>query len=593
MPKLILVFLITILFSSKSFAPIFINENDYKDVEEIYLEGLEYFENQQFEDAREFFKFFLDKDPDNELAPRVLFYYAMTHYLQDEFMAAAIAFEELINNYKDSETRTSPEFFYYLAKTVYKIEKDNPNVCFAVINLIGTYPEHPLALKLTKEENLLGCADADDSKNEKQEAKKKEEPDIYTYQDGKIVPIAVTDFYSVDGLSSGYGRDIRDLISFNLERSGTFTSINKNIFKQSTNSLNDGPEFDDWKSIDTPFLVSGRVTESADRLSIEFRLYKVDEQKQIMGKKYETSKQNWRRVGHIISDAIFEAITSTKGIFDSRIVYVATTGPKDNQQRRLAIMDQDQENHRFLTTGKNLVATPSFSPDTRKITYVSYAKNNHPRVFIFDIETGTKEIVGEFPSMTFGPVFSPDANKILMSYADPEVGNSEIYMLDLKTRISKRLTNNSSIDVSPSLSPDQRQIVFNSDRSGRRHLYVMNSDGSGIKRISKNNGSYYDPVWSPRGDLIAFTNQQNGEFYIGVMNIDGSNERMIAKSFHVEGPKWSPNGKNLIYYKTERTSADGSGGKSSLYMIDLSGYNERKIITPLEGVQPDWSPLMH
>ena len=593
MPKLILVFLITILFSSKSFAPIFINENDYKDVEEIYLEGLEYFENQQFEDAGEFFKFFLDKDPNNELAPRVLFYYAMTHYLQDEFMAAAIAFEELINNYKDSETRTSPEFFYYLAKTVYKIEKDNPNVCFAVINLIGTYPEHPLALKLTKEENLLGCADADDSKNEKQEAKKKEEPEIYTYQDGKIVPIAVTDFYSVDGLSSGYGRDIRDLISFNLERSGTFTSINKNIFKQSTNSLNDGPEFDDWKSIDTPFLVAGRVTESADRLSIEFRLYKVDEQRQIIGKKYETSKQNWRRVGHIISDAIFEAVTSTKGIFDTRIVYIVTTGPKDNQQRRLAIMDQDQENHRFLTTGKNLVATPSFSPNSNKVTYVSYAKNNHPRVFIFDLETGMQEIVGEFPGMTFGPVFSRDGNKILLSYADPDVGNSEIYMLDLRTRISKRLTNNSGIDVSPSLSPDQRQIVFNSDRSGRRHLYVMNSDGSGIKRISKNNGSYYDPVWSPRGDLIAFTKQEGGQFYIGVMNIDGSNERMVAKSFHVEGPKWSPNGKNLIYYKTERTSADGSGGKSSLYMIDLSGYNEREVSTPLGGVQPDWSPLMH
>ena len=589
MPKLIFVFLVTTLFAYKLFSQTLINESEYNDVEEIYLEGLEYFENQQFEDAGDFFKFFLDKDPDNELAPRVLFYYAMTHYLQDEFMAAAIAFEELINNYKDSETISSPEFSYYLAKTIYKIEEDNPNVCITVNYLFDSYPNNPLTIKLLEDDNALGC-----NKNEsiKQETKKKEEPDIYTYQDGKIVPIAVTDFYSVDGLSSGYGRDIRDLISFNLERSGTFTSINKNIFKQSTNSLNDGPEFEDWKSIDSPFLVAGRVTESADRLSIEFRLYKVDEQRQIMGKKYETSKRNWRRVGHIISDAIFEAITSTKGIFDSRIVYVATTGPKENQDTRLAIMDQDQENHRFLTDGSYLIATPSFSPNSQKITYASYIKNNSPRVYLFDIETGRQEIVGEFPGMTFGPVFSPDGNKILMSYADPEVGNSEIYILDLRTRITKRLTNNSSIDVSPSLSPDQRQIVFNSDRSGRRHLYVMNSDGSGVKRISKNNGSYYDPVWSPRGDLIAFTKQEGGQFYIGVMNIDGSNERMVAKSFHVEGPKWSPNGKNLIYYKTERTSADGSGGKSSLYMIDLSGYNEREVSTPLGGVQPDWSPLM-
>ena len=319
-------------------------------------------------------------------------------------------------------------------------------------------------------------------------------------------------------------------------------------------------------------------------------------QKQIVGKRYETSNNNWRRVAHIISDAIFQRITGEGGFFDTRIVYVAETGPKDNRQKRLAIMDQDQANHRFLTDGSYLVLTPRFSPNSQKITYMSYVKMNNPRVFIFDIETGQQEIVGEFPGMTFAPRFSPDGLKIVMSYSDPDVGNSEIYILDLQTRVSKRITNNSSIDVSGSFSPDGKQIVFNSDRTGNRHIYIIGTNGKNLKRISREGGpgrSYYTPVWSPRGDMIAFTKQEGGQFYIGVMEIDGTNERMIAKSFHVEGPTWSPNGRYLMYFKEERTASDGSGGESSLYSIDLTGYNERKIITPLGASDPAWSPLMH
>jgi len=195
--------------------------------------------------------------------------------------------------------------------------------------------------------------------------------------------------------------------------------------------------------------------------------------------------------------------------------------------------------------------------------------------------------------MTFAPRFSPDGKKIVMSYADPEIGNSEIYVMELSTRISKRITNNSAIDVSASFSPDGSNIVFNSDRSGRRHLYITNLDGKNTKRISREQGSYYTPVWSPRGDFIAFTKQQEGQFYIGVMETDGSNERMISKAFHVEGPTWSPNGRYLMYFKEERTAEDGSGGGSSLFSIDLTGDNERPIITPLGGSDPAWSPLLH
>ncbi len=409
----------------------------------------------------------------------------------------------------------------------------------------------------------------------------------------KPTPIAVTELYSKNSQLTKVGKNISTVISDNLERSGLFLPIDKRSFIQDNQSLSNKPRFEDWKLIKAQHLVSGKISSNNGKISVEFRLYDVFQQKQIVGKKYETNEKNWRRVAHIISDSIFKNITGEGGYFDTRIVYVAETGPKENKQKRLAIMDQDQSNHRFLTDGSYLVLTPRFSPNSQKITYMSYVNRNNPRVYIFDIETGKQEIVGEFPGMTFAPRFSPDGNQIVMSYTDPEIGNSEIYILDLKTRISKRVTNNSSIDVSASFSPDGKKIVFNSDRSGRRHLYVSDNNGKNIKRISREAGSYYTPVWSPRGDMIAFTKQEGGQFYIGVMEVDGSNERMIAKSFHVEGPTWAPNGRFLMYFKEERTAEDGSGGESSLYSIDLTGFNERKVITPLGGSDPAWSPLMH
>ena len=409
----------------------------------------------------------------------------------------------------------------------------------------------------------------------------------------KPTPIAVTNLYSANSNIEQIGKNISNVISDNLERSGLFVPLSQKAFIQNNKSLSEQPRFEDWKVIKAQHLVAGKISGSNGKISIEFRLYDVFQQKQLVGRKYETNEKNWRRVAHIISDSVFKNITGEGGYFDTRIVYVAETGPKENKQKRLAIMDQDQANHRFLTDGSYLVLTPRFSPNSQKITYMSYVSRNSPRVYIFDIETGKQEIVGEFPGMTFAPRFSPDGDKIVMSYTDPDIGNSEIYILDLKTRISSRITNNSAIDVSASFSPDGNNIVFNSDRSGRRHLYVTDIKGKNVKRISREAGSYYTPVWSPRGDMIAFTKQQGGQFYIGVMEKDGSNERMIAKSFHVEGPTWAPNGRFLMYFKEERTAEDGSGGESSLYSIDLTGYNERKVITPLGGSDPAWSPLMH
>jgi len=411
-------------------------------------------------------------------------------------------------------------------------------------------------------------------------------------------PVAITNFFSSDNNVFKVGKNISMVISNNLERSGLFIPLDKEAFIQDSESLANKPRFEAWKVIKAQYLVAGKILKKENKIFVEFRLYDVFSQKQLLGKKYETSEKNWRRVAHIISDAIFQIITGEGGYFDTRIVYVSEKGPKDNREKKLAIMDQDGENHQFITDGSYLVLTPrfspNFSPNSQIITYMSYENRNKPRVYLYDIQTNQIEILGEFPGMTFAPRFSPDGKKIVMSYSDPEIGNSEIYILDLATRVSKRITNSHAIDVSASFSPDGQKIVFNSDRSGnRRQLYITDINGKNTKRISRESGSYYTPVWSPRGDMIAFTKYESGQFYIGVMETNGSNERMISKAFHVEGPTWSPNGRFLMYFKEERTAEDGSGGESSLYSIDLTGYNERKIITVFGGSDPAWSPLMH
>jgi TolB protein len=252
-------------------------------------------------------------------------------------------------------------------------------------------------------------------------------------------------------------------------------------------------------------------------------------------------------------------------------------------------MDQDGANNRYLTSGRYLVLTPRFSPSTQEITYLSY-RSGTPRVYLFNIDTGQQEMLGDFPGMTFAPRFSPNGNRVIMSMSIN--GASDIYTLDLRTRRAVQITHTNAIDTSPCFSPDGQHIVFNSDRGGSQQLYVMNADGTDIHRISFGSGRYGTPVWSPRGDLIAFTKIDNGQFYIGVMHPDGSGERLLTSGFLVEGPSWAPNGRVLVYFRQTPADARGRGASSRLYTIDLTGYNERELITPTDASDPAWSPLL-
>ena len=404
------------------------------------------------------------------------------------------------------------------------------------------------------------------------------------------MPIAVTAFDADTDKERQTGQQISEVVSGDLERSGLFKPIDPAAFIQSPSSLQVQPRFADWRVINAQALLTGKASIEADgRLKVEFRLWDVFAEQQMIGFAFFTVPQNWRRLAHKVSDAVYKRVTGEDGYFDTRIVYISETGPLKKRIKRLAIMDQDGADHSFLTDGRELVLTPRFSPTAQEITYLSYF-NNRPRVYIFNIDTGQQEALGDFPGMTFAPRFSPDGNSVIMSMAAD--GNSDIYTMDLRTRAVLRLTKDPAIDTSPSYSPDGKQIVFNSDRGGTPQLYTMDATGENVKRISFGSGKYSTPVWSPRGDNIAFTRQSGGEFFIGVMHPDGSGERSLAQGFLVEGPTWAPNGRVMAYFRQQPMDETGHGGNTRIYSIDVTGYNEREVITPLDASDPAWSPLL-
>ena len=385
------------------------------------------------------------------------------------------------------------------------------------------------------------------------------------------------------------GAEISLVVEKNLVTSGLFNPLDKDAFLQNPNIAHLKPRFEDWALIKAQALITGKVTLVDEKLRVEFRLWDVLAGKEMIALAFTTVPTNWRRVGHIITDKVYERLTGEKGYFDTRIIYVAEEGPKTNRIKKLAIMDQDGFNNKYLTLGNELVLTPRFNPTNQMVTYLSYFKNL-PRVYLLDIETGIQEVVGDFPGMTFAPRFSPDGKKIIMSFAMD--GNSDIYTMDLENRVVERITNHPSIDTSPSYSPDGKYICFNSDRSGYQQIYVMKSDGSNVKRISFGKGLYGTPVWSPRGDLIAFTRLHKGKFYIGVMRTDGKGERLLTENFYQEAPSWSPNGRVLIFYRETKTDSQGEGFSAKLWSIDLTGYNERLVETKTDASDPSWSTLL-
>jgi TolB protein len=394
------------------------------------------------------------------------------------------------------------------------------------------------------------------------------------------IPIAIT------GLSGNASVDFGSVITADLQRCGLFKPLDPAAFIAGDTAA--APNFQNWKAIGAQYLVTGAIT-GTDPLRVEFRLWDTLAGTQVQGTAYTTAAANWRRISHIIADVIYERILGEKGYFDTQIVYVAASGPRGRQVKRLAIMDQDSANNRMLTDGSWLVLTPRFNPVRDEIAFMSYA-NDRPRVYLYNLTTGRQSIMGEFEGMSFAPRFSPDGASCILSVS--KGGGSDIVVVDIGSRSPRRLTSSGAIDTSPCYSPDGTQIVFNSDRGGDQQLYVMSASGGDAKRISYGRGRYATPVWSPRGDLIAYTRMAGGTFAIGVMHPDGTGERILSESFSVEGPTFAPNGRVLMFCRETQARGDyGEGYTARIVSIDITGFNEREVPTGGDASDPAWSPL--
>ncbi|WP_348626060.1 Tol-Pal system beta propeller repeat protein TolB [Rhodomicrobium sp. R_RK_3] len=402
------------------------------------------------------------------------------------------------------------------------------------------------------------------------------------------IPIAISPFLAgASGQSAQLADAVTGIIAADLERSGLFKPIDRAAFLERIYTVDAPPRFRDWSVINAEALAVGQITDAGGgQIKAQFRLWDVYSGRELTGESFTTSSDNWRRIGHIIADAIYQRLTGEKAYFDSRIAFIEESGPRNKRVKRLALMDQDGQNLRVLTKGTSLVLTPRFSPNNREITYTSY-EGGRPSVIRMDIASGRQEVVANFPGMTFAPRFSPRGDRIIMSLQQDSASN--LFEMDLDSRQLRRLTTTQAIDTGPCYSPDGRQIVFESDRAGgRQQLFVMNADGSGQRQLTGGDGRYSTPVWSPRGDLIAFTKQIGGQFLIGVIQPDGRGERILTEGYHNEGPSWSPNGRVLTFFR----ESQGESGGPRLFTIDLTGYNERVLPTSAFASDPSWSPLM-
>ncbi|MFP7675334.1 Tol-Pal system beta propeller repeat protein TolB [Marivita sp. S0852] len=400
------------------------------------------------------------------------------------------------------------------------------------------------------------------------------------------LPYAVPDFVAESVDAQQLAQQIARVVADDLTGTGLFREVPRDAHISQITSFGSPVQFTDWKAINAQALVTGAVSETNGRVVVKFRVWDVFAGTELgQGMQFAGTADGWRRMAHKVADQVYARITGESGYFDSRVVFVSESGPKDQRAKRLAVMDYDGANVQYLTGSNALVLAPRFSENGQRVLYTSY-ETGMPRVHVLDVGTVQSRILqGQNGVMSFAPRFAPNGQTVV--YSLTQGSNTDIWAMDIASGGTRQLTSAPSIETAPSYSPDGQQIVFESDRSGTQQLYVMSASGGEAKRISFGQGRYSTPVWSPRGDMIAFTKQSAGRFHIGVMRTDGSEERLLTASFLDEGPTWSPNGRVIMFAR----ETQGAQGASSLYTVDISGRNLKRVRTPEGASDPSWGPL--
>ncbi|SNR25296.1 Tol-Pal system beta propeller repeat protein TolB [Puniceibacterium sediminis] len=410
-----------------------------------------------------------------------------------------------------------------------------------------------------------------------------------TITEGVIEPIpyAVPSFVAESAAAQSYADQLSRVVAEDLTGTGLFREIPRDAHISNITSFQSPVQFPDWKAINAQALITGAVdVNGSGQLVVKFRVYDVFAGTELGdGMQFAGTADGVRRMAHKVADQVYARITGESGYFDSRVVFVSETGPKDQRAKRLAIMDYDGSNLQYLTDSRSIVLAPRFSPTGDRVLYTSY-ETGEPRVHVLNVGDVQSRILPTQPGMmSFAPRFAPDGRNVV--YSVTQGANTDIFRMDIGSGATSQLTTAPSIETGPSYSPDGSRLVFESDRSGTQQLYVMSANGGEPQRISFGAGRYGTPVWSPRGDLIAFTKQNAGRFHIGVMRVDGSEERLLTASFLDEGPTWAANGRVLMFMR----ETQGAQGASSLYSVDISGRNLKRVPTPQGASDPSWGPL--
>lgn len=409
---------------------------------------------------------------------------------------------------------------------------------------------------------------------------------------GAVEPIsvAVQKFEVGSHASTRDAAMLRDVVDNDLKSTGLFRIVNRNALPEFV-KMGDMPDFKLWSAVRAQVLVQAKLTRQVDDMyRLEFYVWDVQGGEQIEAQSLVASKKSMRRLAHIMADAIYERLTGEVGYFDTQIVFITETGPMGERVKRMAIMDQDGYNMRYLSDDKTFVMSPSFSPNMHTVVFLSY-RDEDPMIWTLDLETGEQRRLGQFGGMNFAPQFSPDGRRIALSLV--KRGVTHIYEYDIENKTLRQLTSGGTINTSPSYSPDGKKMAYNSNRSGSQQIHVLDLESGQQERITFGAGRYATPAWSPDGRFIAFTKIADDTFYIGIMSPTGRNEKILAGGWFMEAPSWAPGSRRLVYYETEKDD-DDIERHSHIRTVDIMGQNIYEIKLPdgVHGMEPTWSPRL-
>ncbi len=411
-----------------------------------------------------------------------------------------------------------------------------------------------------------------------------------TGQTGRVDVVAVPQLATPANVNTSVGytghiaRQVADVIASDLRQTREVVPLGPEGLKVYSSQEAAAPSFAEWRKSGARALVTGFVQSRDDgRLTVGCYLHDVVGGRELARQGFAVAAAEWRRAAHRCADMAYSKLSGRPGWFDTRIAYVAESGPRTARIKRIGLMDSDGTNHRYLTAGDAVVLSPRLAPAGDRIAYVAFT-GGQAQLRLLTIEGGEDRALSPpGTAMGFAPRFSPDGSRLIFSAANG--GDTDIFATDIGGAGVARLTNAPGIDTAPAYSPDGTRIVFESDRSGTPQLYVMNADGSDQRRISFGGGRYGTPAWSPDGEWIAFTRTAGDGLRIGVMRVTGADERMVTSGpgGQDEAPSWGAGSRSLLFQRGDPS------GRTMLFQVAADGGEPRAVATPQGGSDPDWS----